>query len=266
MHDSHIHSKFSTDSRMEAEDACKKALEIGLAGLIFTDHVDYDYPDFDESFLINYDEYFKYFKGLQDRWKSKLDVLIGVEMGFQPQVVNKINDIINSYDFDFIINSVHIIDHMDPYTGAFFAGKTQQQAYERYLQEILCSIKAYDNFDVIGHIGYAARYGNFEDKPLRYKDYSDTLDLILKAVIEKGKGIELNTSGLRSDLYSPIPGYDVFRRYLELGGEIITIGSDSHYTEHLGHSFNEALEHLKDIGFKHVVHYENRKPVFEKIK
>ncbi len=265
MHDNHIHSKFSTDSHMDAEEACKKAVETGLKGLVFTDHVDYDFPDFDESFLIDYNEYFSFFSKLKDKWASKLEVLIGVEMGFQPHVTDKINNTLNQFDFDFVINSVHIIEHKDPYAGAYFTGKTQQQAYERYLEEILCSVKAYDNYDIIGHIGYVARYGKYEDKPLRYKDYSDIIDEILKAVIEKGKGIELNTSGLRSDLGCPIPGYDVIKRYFELGGEVITVGSDSHFAEHLGHSFCEALEHLKSIGFKHVVHFEKRKPVFEKI-
>ncbi len=263
MYDNHIHSKFSTDSKMDAEAACSHAVEIGLTGIVFTDHVDYDYPDFDESFLIDYENYFQVFCGLKDRWKGRLDVLIGVEMGFQPQVTHRIDQVITRHPFDFVINSVHIIDHMDPYTGAFFRGRSQQQSYERYLKEILLSVNAYDNYDIIGHIGYAARYGDFEDKPLRYADYSDLLDLILRAVIVKGKGIELNTSGLRSDLQQPLPGYDVFRRYFELGGEIITIGSDSHFTEHLGHSFREAAQILKDIGFKYTMHFEKRKPVFE---
>jgi histidinol-phosphatase (PHP family) len=265
MFDNHIHSKFSTDSKMDAEEACKRAVEIGLTGVVFTDHVDYDYPDFDESFLINFDKYFEVFSALKASWKEKLVVLTGVEMGFQPQVLEPINRVLLKYPFDFVINSVHIIDHMDPYTGAFFRGRTQQQSYERYLEEILVSVGAYDNYDVIGHIGYAARYGDFEDKPLRYADYSDLLDQILKAVIARDKGIEINTSGLRSDLKQPIPGYDVFKRYFELGGEIITVGSDAHFAEHLGHSFKEAVAHLKDIGFKYVAHFEKRKPVFEKL-
>ncbi len=265
MHDNHIHSNFSGDSDMEANSACQKAVQIGLSGLVFTDHVDYDYPDFDENFLINLDEYFNYFKQLQSSWKEKLDIRVGVEMGFQPQVLNEINKTINAYPFDFVINSVHIIDHLDPYTGHFFREKTQKQAYERYLQEILCSVNSYDNYDIIGHIGYVARYGNFEDKLLRYNGYTELLDQILKAVIKKGKGIELNTSGLRSDLYSSIPGLDIFKRYFELGGEIVTIGSDSHSTEHIGYSFKEASDCLKEIGFKYVAHFEGRKPIFEKL-
>lgn len=265
MFDNHIHSKFSTDSKMDAEEACQKAVEIGLTGLVFTDHVDYDFPDFDESFLINFDKYFEAFTALKDKWKEKLDILIGVEMGFQPQILERINKVLLDYPFDFVINSVHIIDRLDPYTGMFFRGRSQRQSYQRYLQELLVSVKAYDNYDIIGHIGYAARYGDFEDKPLRYADYSDLLDQILKAVIAQGKGIELNTSGLRSDLMQPIPGYDVFKRYFELGGEILTLGSDSHFVEHLGHCFKEAASHLKDIGFRHVAHFEKRKPVFEKL-
>ncbi|QNU65535.1 histidinol-phosphatase HisJ family protein [Ruminiclostridium herbifermentans] len=265
MHDNHIHSNFSGDSDMEANSACQKALEMGLSGLVFTDHVDYDYPDFDESFLINLDQYFNYFKQLQSNWKDKLDIRIGIEMGFQPHVIDEINKTINNYPFDFIINSVHIIDHLDPYTGQYFIGKTQRQAYERYLQEILSSIVSYDNYDIIGHIGYVARYCKVEDKPLRYNDYAELLDQILRAVIEKGKGIELNTSGIRSDLHCSIPGLDTFKRYFELGGELITIGSDAHRTEHVGHSFKEAAEYLKEIGFKYVAHFEARNPIFEKL-
>ncbi|MHB8064347.1 MAG: histidinol-phosphatase HisJ family protein [Ruminiclostridium sp.] len=265
MHDNHIHSKFSCDSVMEAAEACQKAVEMGLRGLVFTDHVDYDFPDFDKSFLIDLDQYFEFFKSLQNDWKEKLDIRIGVEMGFQPHVLKDINKTIDKYPFDFVINSVHIVDHLDPYTGEFYKGKTKHQAYERYLQEILCSINSYDNFDIIGHIGYAARYGNFRDKSLRYNDYGDLLDQILKSTLEKGKGIELNTSGLRSDLSSPIPGYDIFNRYFELGGEIVTIGSDAHFTEHIGHSFSEVIAYLKNIGFKNIAHFEKRKPVFEKL-
>jgi histidinol-phosphatase (PHP family) len=250
---------------MDAAGACQKAVEMGLKGLVFTDHIDYNYPGFDDKFLINLDQYFEFFKDLQNSWKDRLEVLIGIEMGYQPDVEQQIIQTISKYDFDFVINSVHIIDHIDPYTGAFFIGKTKNQTYERYLQEILRSVNAIDDFDIVGHIGYVTRYGSFEDKLLRYKDYSDLLDQILKAVIEKSKGIELNSSGLRVDLQAPIPGYDILKRYFELGGKIVTIGSDAHNQDHVGHSFKEAIEQLKDIGFKYLAHYKSRQPVFEKI-
>lgn len=265
MYDSHIHSEFSEDSHMKAADACEKAVNLGLDGIVFTDHIDFKCPDYDHDTLIDFEQFFRCLGSLQKFWKGKLDILLGIEIGYQPHKISDINEMINNNTFDFIINSVHIIEQMDPYTGGYFKDRTQHQAYERYLQEILYSINDLDNFDIIGHIGYVARYGSFEDKHLKYQDYSDLLDQILKAVIEKGKGIEINTSGIRSDLKCPIPDYDVFRRYYDLGGEIVTIGSDSHFPEHIGHSFKEALEYLENIGFKYVAHYEGRKPVFEKL-
>lgn len=265
MYDSHIHSEFSEDSHMKAADACEKAAKIGLDGIVFTDHIDFRCPDYDHDTLIDFDQYFKCLKNLQNMWKGRLDILLGVEMGYQPHKVPDINEMIQNNNFDFIINSVHIIELRDPYTGGYFTGRTQRQAYERYLQEILYSINDLGDFDIIGHIGYVARYGSFEDKHLRYRDHSDLFDQILRTVIEKGKGLELNTSGLRSDLNCPIPDYDVFERYLELGGEIVTIGSDAHFPEHVGHSLREGANRLKEIGFKYAAHFKDRKPVFEKL-
>jgi histidinol-phosphatase (PHP family) len=265
MYDSHIHSKFSADSIMDATEACQKAVDIGLDGIVFTDHIDIDYPDFDESFNIDLDKHAEFFEKLTADWEGRLKVLKGIEIGYQPHVVKEMNDIFNKYSFDFVIGSVHIIEKTDPYTGKFYIGKSQRQAYTIYLEEILRSINDFDNFDVVGHIGYAARYGNYENKKMLYADYCDVMDKILKDTIHKGKGIEINTSGLRTDLESTIPGYDVFERYFELGGEIITIGSDSHEVQYLGYKFDAVIEQLKKIGFKYITHFEKRKPVFEKI-
>lgn len=262
MFDSHIHSTFSTDSTMNAEQACKRAYEMGLEGLIFTDHVDFDYPGPDGEFMIDLSEHGTYFEALKEKWNGRLKVLKGIEMGFQPHIIPQITQTIQQHKFDYVIGSVHIIDKKDPYTGDFFTGLTQRQAYSRYLEEIICCLREYSDFDSVGHIGYAARYGKYEDRLMRYSEYNDLLDEIIKLAIEKGKAIEINTSGLRSDLNTTIPGYDFFKRYKELGGELVTIGSDSHKVEHLGADFDEVAEHLKSIGFKYITHFENRKLIF----
>ena len=265
MYDSHIHSKFSTDSIMDAKEACQRAVDIGLDGIVFTDHIDIDYPDFDESFYIDLNEHAAFFEKLAADWQGRLKVLKGIEIGYQPHIIKEMNDIFNNHSFDFVIGSVHIIEKTDPYTGKFYIGKSQHQAYTIYLEEILHCVNDFENFDVIGHIGYAARYGNYENKNMLYADYTDVMDKILKEAIHKGKGIEINTSGLRTDLKSTIPGYDVFKRYCELGGDIITIGSDSHEVQYLGYKFDEVIEQLKKIGFKYITHFEKRKPFYEKI-
>ncbi|MCX7922898.1 MAG: histidinol-phosphatase HisJ family protein [Clostridia bacterium] len=265
MFDSHTHSNFSGDSEMCAEAACEAAIMQGLKGIAFTDHLDYDFPEFDEAFLIDFDKYSKFMDDLISKYKNKLTVLKGIEVGIQPHVIEDTAKTVEKYDFDFVIASVHIIDRLDPYRGAFYEGKTREQAFIRYLEEILYCVSAYENYDVVGHIGYIRRYGNLDDRTLTHSEFSDVIDSILKKVIHDGKGIEINTSGYRS-LGTPIPDYDIVKRYKELGGEIITIGSDAHASEHIGYNFDLVKANLLELGFKYTTHFERRKPVFDKIE
>lgn len=265
MYDSHVHSSFSGDSKMSATSACEAAIKLGLQGLAFTDHLDLDYPDFDETFNIDFTEYSSFMDNLKLKYKNKLKVLKGIEVGFQPKVILTTKKILDDFAFDFVIGSVHIIDGMDPYNNSFFIGKTKEQAFRRYLEEIYSSVREFPYFDVIGHIGYVRRYGSFDDRSLRYVDYSDLIDSILKKAISIGIGIEANSSGIRGNLGTPIPDYDIIKRYRELGGDIICIGSDAHYVAHIGHSLKEISERLKELGFKYTTHFENRKPIYSKI-
>jgi histidinol-phosphatase (PHP family) len=265
MFDCHVHSFFSGDSEVPAEIACNKAIQLGLEGIAFTDHLDIDYPNFDANFNINFDEYSIYMDNLKNKYLNKLKILNGIEVGFQPHVIVETKKIIDSYDFDFVLGSVHVIDGMDPYYEDYFKGKTKEQAFLRYLEEIYISLSDFPYFDVLGHIGYLRRYGNLDDRSLRYVDYQDILELILKKAVFLGIGLEVNSSGLRTNLGTPIPDYDIIKRYKELGGEIICVGSDAHFEEHIGDGFNEITEKLKEIGFKYTTHFEKRKPIFDKI-
>lgn len=266
MFDSHVHSSFSGDSEMPAETACDTAIRLGLEGIAFTDHLDIDYPDFDVSFLIDFEQYTSVMDGIKSRFDSRLKVLKGVEVGIQPHVIEETDETVKKHDFDFVIASIHIIDRLDPYCGEYFKNKTSKHhAFMRYLEEILLSVTRFDNFDVVGHIGYIRRYCSYEDRTLRYADYSDIVDSILKTAISKDKGIEVNTSGFRGDLNSPIPDFDIITRYRELGGEILTMGSDAHAPGHIALNFPYVKDMLKSIGFKYLTHFEKRVPVFDKI-
>ncbi|KNY26249.1 histidinol-phosphatase HisJ family protein [Pseudobacteroides cellulosolvens] len=265
MFDSHVHSLFSGDSEMDLNIACNTSIEKGLAGIAFTDHLDIDYPNFDVNFLIDFEKYSNMMDELKSQFFSRLQVLKGIEVGIQPHVTEKTDEVIKKYDFDFVIASIHVIGGIDPYYGEYFKGNPDKKtAFSRYLSEILYSVENFDNFDVIGHIGYIRRYCNYDDKSLKYDDYCDVLDSILKGVIKKGKGIEVNTSGYRT-LGTPIPDLDIIKRYRELGGEIITTGSDAHAPEHIAYNFSTIKKALSDIGFNYIAHFENRKPLFEKI-
>ncbi len=266
MIDNHVHSSFSADSDTDAEIVCNKAAAFGLDGVVFTDHLDYDYPD-EDIFYIDFDKYSEYMDELKSRYEGKLRIFKGIEVGIQPHVLNESARVVRKYDFDYVIGSIHIIDGIDPYRGVYYEGKNAREAYGRYLREILFMVDNFADFDNAGHFEYITRYACYDDRSLRYFDHADLLDEILKKLIYKGKGFEINTGSFRDKPGITTIEFDsqLLKRYLELGGEIISLGSDAHQLEYLGYKFGYFTELLKQNGFKYLTHFEKRKPVFEKI-
>lgn len=267
MFDCHVHSSFSGDSEMPAELACETAKKAGLSGLAFTDHLDYDYPNFDEKFLIDFDIYNEFMDKLKFKHNGGFKVLKGIEAGIQPHVIEDTQALVRKYDFDFVIGSIHIIDRIDPYYGEYYEGRTKVQAYSRYLEEILYMLNNFSDFDVMGHIDYIIRYCKYSDRSMRYNEHCDVMDAIFKRLVTMGKGMELNTGAFREKEGHTIPEFDenIIRRYRELGGEIICLGSDAHFPEYIGYKFDYFKEIIKKAGFNYLAHFENRKPIFEKI-
>ncbi len=151
--------------------------------------------------------------------------------------------------------------------SGFFEGYTRKEAYLRYFEEVLQNIKLYDNeFDVYGHLDYVVRYGGYAEKRIDYQEFREILDEILIQLIKKDKGIEINTSGIRYGLGNPHPNIDIVKRYKELGGKIITIGSDAHKVEDFAKDFDIAYDLLKEAGFDEIAIFHHRKPDFIKIK
>ena len=115
---------------------------------------------------------------------------------------------------------------------------------------------------MLGHLDYVVRYGKEREKQYSYKKYADLIDEILRTVINKGKGIELNMAGLKYGLPFAHPHPDVLKRYKELGGEIITVGADGHKPEHIAYDYEKVSEILKSCGFRYYTEFSERKPVF----
>ncbi|NLP45498.1 MAG: histidinol-phosphatase HisJ family protein [Epulopiscium sp.] len=260
--DYHSHTYFSSDSNASMEDMIQTGINLGLKQLAFTDHVDFDYPNSDYTFEIDYNEYLKQFKQYKLKYKNKIDLIFGVEIGLQPHLQEKISDFITHYPFDFIIGSSHVVHKLDLYNGDFFQGKEQKNAYLQYFEEVLKNIHIFNDFQVYGHLDYIIRYGNYKNPVLSYEDYQNIIDEILKNLIHKGQGIELNTSGYRYGLNQFHPQTSILKSYKQLGGEIITVGSDAHYPQDLCANFKEAYEILKEIGFSYITIFKNQKPDF----
>ncbi|HEX2945798.1 MAG TPA: histidinol-phosphatase HisJ family protein [Clostridia bacterium] len=263
MYDCHMHTKFSTDSVMDADAACDAAVKLGIDGVAFTDHLDFDYPG--ETFNIDFDEYFSHILSVRQRHEENLKVLTAVEVGIQPHVMAESLEVVMRYPFDYVLASVHIIDRLDPYTGTYYEGRSKAEAYERYLQEILYMVRNFESFDMVGHFEYIIRYAHYPDRTLRYAEHSETLDAIMKELIADGRGFELNTGTYRNSPKDAEYDMEVLKRYRSLGGELICLGSDAHRTGHIAMRFDYYSRMLRESGFKYTVHFEERKPVFDKL-
>lgn len=266
MKDCHVHTNISHDGISSIDEYLEIAKSKGIDEITFTEH--YDIYDGLETNLktLDVDKYEKeYYKYKND---DKVKTNFGIEIGLQPDTYNHINIMVKNHNFDFIIGSSHITCKKDmAMDKTFFDGITRREAYLNYFKEVLQNIKLYnEEFDVYGHIDYVVRYGGYAEKKIDYNEFREILDEILINLIKKDKGIEINTSGIRYGLGMPHPNIDIIKRYKQLGGKIITIGSDAHKIEDLGKDFDIASSILTASGFDEIAVFHNRKPEFIKIK
>lgn len=260
--DFHMHSRFSTDGKSEMRDMIDSAVSKGLENICFTEHMDYDNP-YDEgpgAFEVDTDSYFKKYKELSSAEK-RINVFFGVELGLQPHIVEHYKQYVKEYPFDFIIGSSHVVKGKDPGSGGYYElFESEEKAHRAYFEEELKCAELFDVYDIYGHLDYALRYGPTADKSFSYRKYSDILDEILKTVINKGKGIEINSAGFRKGMTGPNPAESILKRYRELGGEIITVGSDAHSTVEIAADFDRAINVLINCGFKYYTLFRKRIP------
>lgn len=261
--DTHMHTHFSVDSEADTLEMTEAAIHAGLGGICFTDHLDLEEsqvtPDL---FPLDLPAYFKEMKSLQAQYGGKFPIRIGVEIGLQAYLEDLLPKIIQEYPFDFVIGSSHWVNGEDPYYPEYFYGKVEDEAYREYFESILENLAVFDCFDVYGHLDYIVRYGPNTNQYYSYGKFADIIDEILRTLIHKGKGIEINTGGFKYGLGHPNPTEDILKRYRELGGEIITVGADAHKPQHVAYDFAKVSGILKDAGFKYYAVFTGRKPVF----
>lgn len=264
--DAHVHSHFSGDCQATMEAQIQKAISLGLNTITFTDHNDFDYPyresDKQDMFLLNADSYLYELLKMRNQYEDQIKIFYGVELGLAPEILRKNLIFTRAHEYDFVIASSHLCHGKDPYYADFYEGRSEQEAYREYFESILENIKAFSNFDVYGHLDYVVRYGPNKNADYSYAKYADIIDAILEHLIENEKGIEVNTGGFRCGLDSPNPTVDIIRRYKELGGEIITVGSDAHDPKDLVSHFDVICDMLKELGFKYYTVFENRLPEY----
>ena len=260
--DFHIHTDFSGDSSTKPKLQVERAIAMGMDILCLTDHMDIgQIAEGGKPMEFSVPEYQTAMERLKQQYKDRIQVRMGMELGLEPKYKEAIQMASKSASFDYILGSIHIIDGMDPYYPEYFQKYQGEKAYRRYFDCCLENARLFDCFDCFGHIDYILRYGSFV--PENYPDsYMDQIEPLLKLLIEKGKGIECNTAGMRKKIGFPNPHPRIIKRYLELGGEILCVGSDAHSPKDLGGHFPEAERMLKQCGARYYTVFKDRKPEF----
>lgn len=261
MFDFHMHSRVSFDGRESGLAMAQAAQAMGLKEICFTDHLDYDPLGKMGELAFDTQAYHREYDGLN---VTGLKIRRGMEFGITVDNRPQLRQDLLRRNFDFVLGSIHFVDDLDVYFEEYWQGKTVFEAERRYLQTTLECVRLHDDFDVLAHLTYIAKTtAHHGPRPVPFAEHRQLIDEILKTVADKGKGLELNTSGM-DRCGGFLPTADYFRRFKELGGEIVTVGSDAHTAARVGQYTFEACQLLKDI-FGYVCTFENRQPIFHKL-
>lgn len=255
--DYHMHTSFSDDSTYPMEELVKQAISVGLQEICFSEHIDYGVKSYSEHF---YKDYHKEYLRCKSKYQDQITMKFGIEFGMQVHTVQQYQSDFDKNDFDFVILSCHQVNDLEFWTQDFQKGKTQKEYNLAYYHEILKVMQIYKDYSVLGHLDAIKRDDQQGIYP--FEDTKQVLTDILSLAIQDGKGIEINTSNERYGLTDFTPSKDILLLYKELGGNIITFGSDTHKAEHVGYHIEEMKKELKNMGFQKFCTFDKMKPIF----
>lgn len=280
--DYHTHTEFSDDSEYPMADVVRDAIAKGIEEICFTDHVDYgvkwdwdepidqavlerrrsapNAPKFLASRNVDYPRYVETISRLRAANADKIRIKTGMEFGVQRGTIPRYETLFAKYPFDFIILSIHQVDNLEFWNQDFQRGRTQREYNERYYDELLTVVRNFHDYSVLGHMDMIVRYDKQGRCP--FERVRGVVEEILKTIIADGKGVEVNTSSRRYGLNDLTPSRDILRLYRELGGRILTIGSDSHRFERLGAGIEETKLELRELGFTEFCTFDKMEPLF----
>lgn len=263
--DYHVHSDYSIDSCETMEESICSAIKCGLKEIVFTDH--YETLNKHESLenVIDYEKYIADIDALRSKYAHCISIKLGSEINLEPDFMVSINNCIDRYPFDFILGSLHAVNYVDVGMPEYYKGLSVDQYHEKYFEDLIEALDHDFHFSVLGHLDYITRYGGYASNTVDLKKQGPYIEEILKKLIASGKGIELNTSGMRYRLNRFHPSEEILRLYHKLGGEIITVGSDSHVADTIAKDFGIAESLLMSIGFRYYTVYDGMSPKFVKL-
>ena len=261
MFDYHIHTTVSYDGHNTPLEMAQAAVAAGLTEICFTDHMDYQQSEPKARYTYTSEVYRA---GYDDLEIPGLTIRHGTEVGMTCWNVDEVEEDLKAYPYDFVLGSVHFIDDIDIYYPEFWHGRDFLATERVYFEELLRCVQLHDSFDVMGHLTYISKCkGHPNPRIIPLEDHKEVIAEIMKTLIAKGKGMEINTSGVdRCGDY--LPGISYLKLFKDLGGKIITVGSDAHATDRVGQYVNDAIA-LAGTVFGHVCTYRDHQPIFHKL-
>lgn len=260
MFDTHVHSQFSPDTRTTMRAQAERALALGLRGLAFTDHVEW-YPQDEAYHFFDPADYFSALEAARALGNGQLTLLAGLEIGNPQRFPEQTAALLDAWPWDFVLGSAHWVGDERGWEEEFFARRDPVQAYHTYFAELL-DLTLHGDFDILAHIDIVRRDDwDLHRRTLPVEICADAIRAVLRAVIERGKGIEINTSGLSKGMGDPLPNLTVLHWYRELGGEVLVFGSDAHMPQRLAADFATARALALAAGFTRLARFERRRIV-----
>lgn len=261
MFDYHMHTRVSFDAQETGLAMAQAAVARGLKEICFTDHLDYDPLGKMGCLAFDTEIYNAEYNDLE---VPGLKIRRGMEFGMTADNLAQFKQDLQRRPFDFVLGSIHFVDDLDVYYPEYWSDKTVFQAERRYLEATLECVQLHNDFDVLAHLTYIAKTtSHHAPRPVPFAEHREIIDEILRVVAAKGKGLEMNTSGM-DRCGGFLPTADYFRRFKELGGEIVTIGSDAHNAARVGQYSFDVCDIFRDI-FGYVCTFENRQVIFHKL-
>ncbi|SCW28532.1 histidinol-phosphatase (PHP family) [Ruminococcaceae bacterium YRB3002] len=266
--DIHNHTKqFSPDAQMDIGELLDAAVKRGLDVVGVTEHFEYDNPDpMDIVQVFDMDEYERVFGTWKDRCPDGLKLIKGIEFGYQSHTAADIDEFALKIPFDVVILSNHIFGNRDVYYGGpELYDMPKKERHAIYIGKMAEMCERCNNYNVAAHFDYINRYNPDTEEYLLYDDCPEEFDRFLGALAAKDKCLEINTRSIYKAQVRGcsriMPDERIIRRYLELGGRLISLGSDSHTPDTLGVLFDETIEYLNTLGVKELCYFINREPV-----
>lgn len=259
LYDMHTHSLHSFDGVDKCIDICNKSVELGAKGIAITDHCDIDGKDMDENELCK--NQIADLEFCKASFANRLDIIKGLEIGQGIYRRERTENILKNYNYDFILGSLHNLENMEDFMFLEYSKLDVYGLLGEYFKGLL-ELTEWGGFDSLAHLTYPIRYIVARDKiNVDMSKFDEVIDAIFENLVKNKKALEINTSGLFMPMNDTLPNIRYVKRFKELGGEYITVGSDSHYAKTMFRGINSGYEIALKCGFEHITVFKKREPL-----